>query len=124
MQLNAVQESWGSENQTWLGSAHATDSCQTVTLDGTKLAAFAGKTIPSGIPLKKGDGGKFEPVTAAGDTLAGFLFTSQSWKGAGDVVAPMLDHGRVKVDNLPEGAFDVTTLTTANPHFVIVKKEG
>ena len=50
MQLNAVKESWGSDNQSWLGSSHATDNAQTVTLDGTKLSAFVGKTIPSGIP--------------------------------------------------------------------------
>lgn len=125
MQLNAVKESWGSDNQSWLGSSHATDNAQTVTLDGTKLSAFVGKTIPSGIPLKKSEsGGKFEPVAAAGDDLAGFLFTAQSWDGKGDVVAPMLDHGRIKVGNLPAAAFDVTTLTTPSPHFVLVKKEA
>ena len=125
MQLNAVKESWGSDNQSWLGSSHATDNAQTVTLDGTKLSAFAGKAIPSGIPLKKSaTGGKFEPVADAGDELAGFLFTAQSWDGKGDVVAPMLDHGRIKVDNLPAAAFDVTTLTTPSPHFVLVEKEA
>lgn len=125
MQLNAVKESWGSENQKWLGSSHATDVAQTVTLDGAKFAAFAGKTIPSGIPLKKAEsGGKFEPVADAGDALAGFLFTAQSWDGKGDVIAPMLDHGRIKVDFLPEDAFDVTSLSTPSPHFVLVKKEA
>lgn len=124
MQLNAVRETWGAENQKWLGSAHATNAAQTVTLDGTKLAGVAaGGTIPSGIPLKKGTGGKYEPVTDAGDTLAGFLFTTQSFKGEGDVIAPMLDHGRIRLEYLPEAAFDVTTLTNANPLFVLVKKE-
>lgn len=116
MQLNAVRETWGAENQKWLGSAHATNAAQTVTLDGTKFAAFAAKkTIPSGIPLKRGAGGKFEPVSAAGDTLAGFLFTTQAFNGTSDVIAPMLDHGRIRLAYLPTEAFDVTTLSTPNP---------
>lgn len=125
MQFKARSESWGSENQTWLGSAHATSNCQSVTIDGSKLAGVAKNgVIPSGIPLKANtDGSKFEPVTDAGDTLAGFLFTSQSFDGEGDVIAPMLDHGRIKVANLP-GEFDITTLTTPNPHFVLVGKKG
>ena len=120
MQLNAVKESWGSDNQSWLGSSHATDNAQTVTIDGTKLSAFVGKTIPSGIPLKKSaSGGKFEPVADLEVVGAG-----QGEDGTGDVVAPLLDHGRIKVDNLPADAFDVTTLTTPSPHFVLVEKEA
>lgn len=118
----------GVENQKWLGSAHATSNAQTVTLDASKLSSVAKDgVIPSGTPLKKsaGSGGKFEPVTEVGDTLAGFLFTSQSFTaGSGDVIAPMLDHGRIRTEFLPEGAFDVTTLTTPNPLFVLIKKEA
>lgn len=123
MQLNAVRETWGAENQKWLGSAHATNAARTVTLDGAKLAAVTTNgVIPSGIPLKKGTAGKYEPVTAAGDTLAGFLFTSQSFSGTGDVVAPLLDHGRIRIEFLPAAAFDVSTLTTPNPLFVLIQK--
>lgn len=121
MQFKARSESWGSENQTWLGSSHATDNCQTVTLDGSKFTGVAvDGVIPSGTPLKaNADGTKFEPVSAAGDTLAGFLFTSQTFDGVNDVIAPMLDHGRILAAKLP-GEFDITTLTTASPHFVVV----
>ncbi|QPK78272.1 hypothetical protein G7Y31_06690 [Corynebacterium lizhenjunii] len=126
MQLNVAMQQWGSEDQRWLGSAHGVDAAQTVTLNGEKLTAFAKDgVIPSGIALKK-EGSRWEPVTDAGDTLAGFLLTSQSFKeGAGDVVAPMLDHGRIRVEHLPKGGFDVTKLTTPNPLFVLVgeKKE-
>ena len=123
MQLKTVTERWGSGSQKWLGSAHGTNAAQTVTIDGSTLSVFAADgVIPAGTPLKNAAAGKVAPVTAAGDTLAGFLLTDQSFEGAGDVVAPMLDHGRVRVDYLPEGAFDVTTLTTPNPHFVLVKE--
>ena len=124
MQFMSKPKMFGSENQTWLGSRRGTSTGQTVTIDGTKLTAFAKEGfIPSGIPLKKSDsGGKFEPVAATSDVLAGFLLTSQSWEGEGDIVAPMLDTGRIRLSRLPEKAFDVTTLETASPHFVLVKE--
>lgn len=124
MQFKARSESWGSENQTWLGSAHATDNCQTVTLDGSKFKSAAKNgVIPSGTPLKASeDGSKFEPLTSAEEPLAGFLFTTQSFDGEGDVIAPMLDHGRVIAAKIP-GEFDITTLSAPNPHFVVVGKK-
>lgn len=125
MQLSIRREQVGVENHTWLGSAHGTSNAQTVTLDATKLAGVTvDGAIPSGIPLKKSAaGGKFEPVTDAGDELAGFLFTTQAVREVGaDVVAPMLDHGRIRVGKLPAQAFDVTTLTTLNPAFIFVKE--
>lgn len=123
MQLNLRRERYGSGNQKWLGSAHATTNAQTVTLDASKLEKFkkAGY-VPSGTPLKAGASGKVEPVTEAADVLVGFLLTDQSFDGVGDVVAPMLDHGRVRVKFLPEGAFDVTTLAEAPANFVLVKE--
>nr|DAT60095.1 MAG TPA: hypothetical protein [Caudoviricetes sp.] len=36
----------------------------------------------------------------------------------------MLDHGRIRVKYLPEGVFDITTLTTPNPLFILTPKEG
>lgn len=123
MQFSNKREGWTSDNQTWLGSAHGTDVARTVTIDGTTLADFDG-VIPSGTPLKAATGGKYAPVTAEADELAGFLLTPQSFTGTGDVVAPLLDRGRIRVDNLPEGAFDVSTLTVANPLFTLIKKEA
>lgn len=123
MQFSSKREGWTSDNQSWLGSAHGTDVARTVTIDGTTLTGFDG-VIPSGTPLKATTGGKYAPVDADADDLAGFLLTPQSFEGAGDVVAPLLDRGRIRVDNLPEGAFDVSTLTAANPLFVLIKKEA
>ena len=121
MQLIAASESWGSGNQTWLGSAHGTDVARTVTIDGSTISGFDG-VIPSGIPLKEVFGGKFAPVTAVEDTLAGFLLTEQSFTGTADVIAPMLWHGRIRADRLPAAAFPVDTLENANPQFNIEKE--
>ena len=117
MQLGVRSSGGGFTSPGWLGSAHGTESAATVTIDGASLSAFD-KVIPSGIPLKA-SGGKYVPVTAAGDTLAGFLLTRQDFDGTGDVVAPMIERGKVRVDRLPEEAFDVTTLETTNPLFII-----
>lgn len=117
MQLGVRSSGGGFTSPGWLGSAHGTESAATVTIDGASLSAFD-KVIPSGIPLKA-SGGKYVPVTAAGDTLAGFLLTRQDFDGTGDVVAPMIERGKVRVDRLPEEAFDVTTLESTNPLFII-----
>lgn len=108
-------------NQKWLGSAHATDNARTVTIDGTKLDAFAKRgVVPAGTPLTEAQGGKFAPATAS-DELAGFLLVDQPVDSDADVIAPLLDHGRIRVKFLPEGAPDVTAMP-ANPHFIFVKE--
>ena len=119
MQFSNSVESYTTDNQTWLGSRHGTDVARTVTIDGTAAADF-GEYIPSGIPLKLDSvTGKYAPVDDVADVLAGFLLTAQAFDGASDVVAPLLDRGRVRATRLPAAAFDVTTLTTPNPLFVI-----
>lgn len=118
MQLGVRSSGGGFTSPGWLGSAHGTESAATVTIDGGSLSAFD-NVIPSGIPLKVGAGGKYVPVSAAGDALAGFLLTRQDFDGSGDVVAPMIERGKVRVDRLPDEAFDVTTLESTNPLFII-----
>ena len=106
--------------QKWLGSAHATDNARTVTIDGTKLGdVVKNGVIPAGTPIAEAIGGKFAPATAS-DALAGFLLVDQPVEGDQDVIAPLLDHGRIRVDFLPEGAPDVTGMEA--PNFIFVKE--
>lgn len=122
MQFNPKYEVAGEpSNQKWLGSAHASNNARTITLDGSKLNKFKKSYIPAGTPVKALEGGKFAPVAEAADELAGFILVDQPYSGSGDVIAPLLDHGRIRVDYLPEGAFDVTNLPS-NPHFIFVKE--
>lgn len=108
-------------DQKWLGSAHGTDNARTVTIDGAKLDNFTKQGyVPAGTPLTAGEGGKCAPATAS-DELAGFLLVDQPVNSAADVIAPLLDHGRIRVKYLPEGAPDVTAMP-ANPHFIFVKE--
>lgn len=120
MQFNNTVEEFAYDSQSWLGSRRGTDTARTVTIDAATVAKFDG-FIPSGIPLKKGENGKYVAVDAAADVLEGFVLTAQPIRGAGDVIAPLLDTGRVRASRLPEAAFDVTTLTAENPRFVIVE---
>lgn len=100
-------ETIGGGDQTWLGSAHGIWNCRTATLD---ISAFTAGThypdghIPSGTPLAT-VGGLAVPYNAGGSggaqNLTGFLFTDQPVNGTADIPAPVLDHGRVVVANLP-----------------------
>lgn len=108
--------------QKWLNSAHATDNARTITIDGAKLADFKKKGfVPAGTPIAQGEKGKYAPATAS-DELAGFLLVDQQFDGTNDVIAPLLDHGRIRIKYLPEGAPDVTAMP-ANPSFIFVKED-
>lgn len=120
MQVSRKSEVYTTDDQRWLGSRHGTETARTVTIDGATLGAFVEDGfVPSGIPLKSVAGGKYAPVSAIEDVLAGFLLTPQAIDGDGDVIAPLLDRGRVRATRMPEKAFDITTLTAANPLFVV-----
>ncbi|WP_100485609.1 potassium transporter [Mycobacteroides abscessus] len=108
MDLTVRTETFGAGNQSWLGSKHGTDACRTVTIDREALVKethYPDGRLKSGLPLAK-VGDTYVPYAAGGangaGVLAGFLFTDQSVRdGGGDIVAPLLDHGRVILSKLP-----------------------
>jgi len=109
MDLSVKTETFGQEDQTWLDSAHGTDSSTSITVDITK--GFVAGThfptghLPSGTPLGKvsasGKYGLYDDTATDGrQTLIGLLFTSQK-VGTGDLIAPLLRHGRINTNRLP-----------------------
>lgn len=117
MAFSFTREDTPADNLTWLGSKHAVGDARTITLDGTKFTALADKgIIPSGIALIEGEGGLFAPATDAAK-VDGFLLTQQKLK-AGNIVAPLLDHGRIIAAKAPEQPVDVSEITS--PHFIVV----
>jgi hypothetical protein len=104
MDLKITKESYGGSKLSWLGSRHGVDNARTVTIDRSKLATavVTAGVVPAGTPLAQA-GAKVAPYTAAeGEVFVGFLLTDQAVKaGGGDIVAPLLDHGRVIVAKLP-----------------------
>lgn len=108
MDISVRTESFGVDDQTWLGSAHGTSNARTVTLD---LSAFTEGThypngyFPSGLPLGEitasGLFGPYDNGALDGrETLAGFLLVAID-ANTGDVVGALFEHGRVIEANLP-----------------------
>jgi len=102
-------ETFGGGDQSWLGSTHGIANARTEILD---ISAFTATThypngfIPSGTPVAKVGGllvpyDKTEETTTAAGILAGFVLTDQPVVGTADFAVPLIDHGRVLVDNLP-----------------------
>ncbi len=99
------------DDLTWLGSKHAVNDARAVTVDGSKLTKYADGYIPSGIALTEGADGLFVPATDA-SKVDGFLLTHQR-HDAGNIVAPLLDHGRIIAARLPEHFIFVGGTATA-----------
>lgn len=102
-------ETFGSGDQTWLGSTHGMRNARTGIVD---ISAFTQAThyptghIPSGTPVALVSGlyvpyDKTEATTTGAGILAGFILTDQKVVGSGDFGAPILDHGRVVVAKVP-----------------------
>lgn len=129
MNLNPVTNTLGRDDQSWLGSAHGTNSARSITLNiaaFTKATHYPNGYLPSGLPLGKytsgANSGQFGPYTAGAtdgtQNLAGFLFTATATDGTSNPNGALLDHGRVIVANLPI-TVDATAQGT-NVHFIYV----
>jgi len=122
MELSTRVETFGQDDQSWLGSAHGTDHGRSVTLDHslfTPATHYPQGTYKGGTPLAKvtatGLYGPYDNAATDGrETLVGFLLTSVRAGRASDsrVIAALLEHGRVVRARLPiaiddAGAADV-----------------
>ncbi|WP_432160770.1 head decoration protein [Streptomyces sp. NRRL F-5630] len=111
MILAQVTERFGSDDQSWLGSAHGTDSTETIVLDTSTFTAathYPDGYFKSGIPLGLiTAGGKYGPYDAAAEdgrgTLVGFLFAAVKAPADNtlDPAAALLTHGKVRESRLP-----------------------
>jgi hypothetical protein len=108
--ISVRTETFGGDDQSWLGSAHGTSSGRTVTLDKSKFTSgthYPNGYLRSGTPLGKvtasGKYGPYDDAAVDGrQTLVGFLLTPQSTtSGGNDLVAPLFEHGAVVEANLP-----------------------
>jgi len=136
MFFNQTVESFGMEDQSWLGSSHGTDTAQPCTLDTSTFVAathYPNGFFVSGIVLGKITAtGKYGPyVSTASDgrqTAVGVLFTSVKAPTTGndwDPAAAILLHGFLKVAKLPiltgnAGFLDSTAQTALAGRFVFV----
>lgn len=111
MDLGLRTETFGVDDQSWLGSEHGTQATEPVTLDTSTFTAgthYPAGYFKSGIPLGKiTASGKYGPYNGAGsdgtETLVGFLFAAVKapTDTAVDVAGAMLTHGKVRASRLP-----------------------
>ncbi|MGW1587315.1 head decoration protein [Streptomyces sp. NPDC002386] len=112
MDLSLTTQSFGVDDQSWLGSEHGTQATESVTLDTstfTPATHYPAGYFKSGIPLGAitATPGKYGPYdNAASDgrqTLVGFLFAAVKapTNPAVDVAGAMLVHGKVRAARLP-----------------------
>lgn len=102
-------ETFGSGDQSWLGSAHGISNARTEQLDISTFTAgthYPDGYIRSGQPVAK-VGGVLVPydategtVTGAG-IIAGHVLFDAKVSGASDFSVALLDHGRVIVAKVP-----------------------
>jgi hypothetical protein len=111
MDLSLRTETFGVDDQSWLGSEHGTQATESVTLDTstfTQATHYPNGYFRSGIPLGKiTAGGKYGPydnaATDGRETLVGFLFAAVKAPSVNtiDVAGAMLVHGKVRSSRLP-----------------------
>lgn len=109
MDISVRTVAFGTENRSWLGSAHGTDATRTITLDVstfTEATHYPDGYIPSGTVVGRitatGLYGPYDNAATDGrEIAAGFLFNSIPINGTADVGAPLLEHGMVVEANLP-----------------------
>ena len=105
MDLTIKRESFGQDNRDWLGSAHGTQSAQSITLDVSTFTAgthYPDGWLKSGLPLQDLGNGKYG-LWLTTKVVAGFLFTTVKApaSSATPVGAALFEHGRVKSAKLP-----------------------
>ena len=132
MRLDQRSETFSpGEDHTWLGSAHATDTFESITLDGDSfLTDFTDGVIPSGVVLGKvtatGLYRQYDDAAVDGtEVAAGFLGTTKDLGGTtaatvGNTPAALMWHGQVIVANLPtnHGLDAAARVDLAHIHFI------
>lgn len=112
MDLTLRTESFGQDDQTWLGSQHGTDTARSITLDTSAFTAnthYPSGYLLSGLPLGKiTASGKYAPYNNAAtdgtETLVGFLLGAVRVNPADTTIDPqgaLLLHGFVVESKLP-----------------------
>ncbi|WP_431784334.1 head decoration protein [Streptomyces chumphonensis] len=111
MDLRLRSETFGADDQSWLGSEHGTQATESITLDTSTFTAathYPDGYFKSGLPLGRITAtGKYGLYNAGGadgtETLVGFLFAAVAapTDNTVDVAGAMFTHGKVRSSRLP-----------------------
>jgi hypothetical protein len=107
------------DDQSWLGSAHGTNECDTITLDGPAcLDAFPDGVIPSGTVLGKITAtGKYGPSSTAGNTAVNEVQTVTVTGATGGAVVLVFEGTRTAPIAYNATAADVQAALLATDKF-------
>ncbi|MFD5663447.1 head decoration protein [Streptomyces anthocyanicus] len=111
MDLSLTTQTYGVDDQSWLGSEHGTQATEPATLDTSAFTAgthYPDGYFKSGIPLGVITAtGKYGPyqgdATDGRETLVGFLFAAVKAPSVNtvDVAGALFTHGKVRAARLP-----------------------
>lgn len=110
-----TRTSYGSGDQTWLGSAHGIRNARSSVLDVSALTEathYPDGYVPSGTPVDASDEGAVTPWADAEGAQLGFVLFDVPVNGTEDLNVSVLRHGLVKIDQLPQ-AFTVPATGSA-----------
>lgn len=116
-----TRTSFGSGNQTWLGSAHGLRNARSSVLD---VSAFTESThypngfIPSGTPVNAADEGAVVPFADVAGAKLGFVLFDTPVTGTEDINAAVIRHGLIKTAQLPSAFTAPTTGSSAGFTFI------
>lgn len=114
-------ETFGSGDQTWLGSTHGIRNARTAVID---ISAFTAAThypdgyLRSGTEVNAADETAIKPYTGAAGEKLGYLLTDQRVVGNQDFGAPILRHGIINIPKLPIAHVETTGASTEGFSFV------
>ena len=115
--MRLKEETFGSGDTSWLGSAHGTDHSATATVvasNFTKGTHYPNGYLPSGTPVDIRDRMNVKPWSdAAGAKLGFILFDEAMQDGDAKFAASVLVHGSVRTKRLPVEFTVPTTATQA-----------
>ena len=109
MDLGFSKDTYGTDDQSWLGSRHGTESTDSITLDVSlfpKAEFYPDGWINSGIHLGKvaatGLYGPYDPAANDGRQASeGHLYAWVAIRTGNDVGAALFRHGKVRRSRLP-----------------------
>lgn len=114
-------ETFGSGDQSWLGSTHGIGNARTSVID---VSAFTAAThypdgyIRSGTEVNAANESAVTPYTGAAGEQLGYVLTDQRVVGSQDFDAPILRHGIINISNLPIDHVEASGASTAGFTFV------
>lgn len=98
-------ETFGTGDQSWLGSTHGMFNARTATLDPASFTAntdFPQGYFPAGLPVNVANEATALPWTGASGEQLGFVLTNRPIVSGQKTACPVIRHGIIRTSRLPK----------------------